>query len=532
MLLPTRKRDCALTINWGVATPHRAASVQAAEVLARGGNAVDAALAAAVVLTVVYPDQCSVGGDVIALVGTPEGQVHAVDGSGRAPRGADPDRFTAGMPVYGPHAVTVPGAVAAWFEMSRRWGSWPLAGVLHEAADLAADGVPVARGLGRALARESARLRADPGLRQVFLPDGEFLSAGGSLLQPRLAETLAALADSGPGAFYAGAVAEGIVATLREHGSPMALEDFASHRTSIGEPIAATYAGVDYLTAPPGSQGAFFLEGLAALDVVRQRIGRHPDPAVADAATVALVMDAAARDRDALLGDPERTTIDLDALLSIRAEAIARDALTRRGHGVARASVKPSGDTVAVVVADGRGGWVSLMQSNFHAFGSGILDPRSGVVLHNRGASFDLRPDSPNRFAGGRRPAHTLMPVLVREHGELVGAHGTMGGRAQPQIHAQIALHLARGATAEDAVHAPRWVLEPRKAGSDTTSPGVVAAEEDHPAEGLRQLAQHFRVNPLAAHDDEVGHAQVVRSSGGRVGAATDPRADGAALTG
>lgn len=518
--------------NWGVATPHRTASEHAAGVLARGGNAVDAALAAAVVLAVVYPDQCSVGGDVIALVGTPDGGVVSVDGSGRAPLAADADRVGSGMPIYGPHPVTVPGAVAAWFEMSQRWGSSPLADALRAAADLAAGGVAVAPGLARALAREAGRLRTDPGLSEVFLPGGDLLCAGQTLLQPRLAGTLEALAESGPEAFYTGSVARSIVATVREHGSGMVLEDFSMHRTSVGEPVAGTYAGVDYLTAPPGSQGLFFLEGLAALELVREHLGRHLDPSGADAAVVATVMDAAARDRDAMLGDPGSTTIDLDALLSTRAQAIGRDALARRRRDDAKAAVKPSGDTVAVVVTDGRGGWVSLMQSNFHAFGSGILDPGTGVVLHNRGASFELRPGSPNRFSGGRRPAHTLMPVLVRERGDIVGAHGTMGGRAQPQIHAQLALQLARGATPEEAVSGPRWVLEPRKAGSDATGPGVVAVEEDLPLEGRRRLAREFRVNRLAVHDDEVGHAQVVRRTEGRVVAATDPRADGAALTG
>ena len=516
---------------WGVATPHRTASDLAAEVLTGGGNAIDAALAAAVVLTVVYPNQCSVGGDVIALVGTPDGRVIAVDGSGRAPRGADPDRFTS-MPVYGPHAVTVPGAVAAWFEISRRWGSRPLAQALRRAAELAAGGVAVAPGLARAIDRESARLQADPGLRDIFLPDGGLLSAGGMMVQPRLADTLLRLAESGPEAFYAGDVAEGIVATLRAQDSTMTLDDFSAHRTSVGEPVATTYAGVEYLTAPPGSQGAFFLEGLAALDLVRDRLGRHPDPAGADAAIVALVLDVAARDRDAMLGDPEGTTIDLDVLLSARAQEIARDSVTQRGLGAGGDAVKPSGDTVAVVATDGRSGWVSLMQSNFHAFGSGILDPVSGVVLHNRGASFSLRPDSPNRLRGGRLPAHTLMPVLVRDHGELIGAQGTMGGRAQPQIHTQIALHLARGSAVEEAVSGPRWVLEPRTAGADAIGSGVVAAEEDLPPEARHQLARQFRVNSLAARDDEVGHAQVVRRTKEHVVAATDPRADGAALTG
>jgi gamma-glutamyltranspeptidase/glutathione hydrolase len=434
------------------------------------------------------------------------------------------------MPTYGPHPVTVPGAVSAWFELSARWGAQSLAGALRRAADLAADGVAVAPGLARDIEREAARLRADSGLREVFLPGGELLGPGDPLLQPRLADTLRRMADDGPKAFYTGEVAEGLVATLHEHGSPMALADLAGHRTTVGPPIAAGYSGVDHLTAPPASQGAFFLQGLAALEVVRQRRGRDLDPIGDDAALVVRIMDAAARDRDLLLGDPAYAPLDLQELCSERAEEIAAEALAGRLLPPARTGAKPSGDTVAVVTADSRGNWVTLMQSNFHAFGSGILDPRSGVVLHNRGASFQLDPRSPNRFGPGRRPAHTLMPVLLRRDGRLVGAHGTMGGRAQPQIHAQVALHLAAGAAPEAAVGLPRWVLVPREPGRVAKDRPTVAVEEDLPAR--EELERHFAVVALPRHDDEAGHAQVVRSSPAGIVAASDPRADGAALVG
>jgi gamma-glutamyltranspeptidase/glutathione hydrolase len=518
--------------SWGVATPHRTASEEAAGVLARGGNAVDAAVAAAIALTVLYPNQCSAGGDVIALVGTAEG-VYAVDDSGRAPQGADAAGLAATsrlMPTYGPHPVTVPGAVAAWFELAALWGSLPVAGALRRAADLAADGVPVAPGLARDIAREAARLRADPGLREVFLPGGELLGAGDALVQPRLAGTLRRIADDGPDAFYTGEVAEGIVATLHEQGSPIALSDLAGHRTTIGRPVAATYSGVEYLSAPPPSQGAFFLQGLAALEVVRRQEGRELDPLGDDAALVVRIMDAAARDRDLMLGDPSYAPLDVQKLCSERAGEIAADALAGRPLPLPNTALRPSGDTVAVVTADGRGNWVTLMQSNFHAFGSGILDPRSGVLLHNRGASFELDPDSVNRFAPGRRPAHTLMPVLLRSDGRLVGAHGAMGGRAQPQIHAQVALNLAAGAAPDAAVALPRWVLTPPEPGCRAAGRPTVAVEQDLPARA--DLERQFDVVTLPRHDDEVGHAQVVRSSAAGIVAASDPRADGAALMG
>ena len=194
-------------------------------------------------------------------------------------------------------------------------------------------------------------------------------------------------------------------------------------------------------------------------------------------------------------------------------------------------STRASGDTVAIVATDGAGTWVSLIQSLFHAFGSGILDPRSGVLLHNRGASFNLRPGSPNQLAGGRRPAHTLMPVLVRDGDRIVGAHGTMGGRAQAQIHTQIALDLARGASAPEAVRLPRWVLGAMEAGV-TDAETIIKVEQDVPASARSQLDSRFSTETLPACDDLAGHVQLVRKDGDEVTAATDPRADGAALVG
>lgn len=530
-----------MSTRWAVAAPHTSASAAAADVFERGGNAVDAALAAAVTLTVVYPNQCSVGGDVIALVGTPDGAVHSVDGSGRAPNALTPALLgpsATTMPVYGPFAVTVPGAVSAWHHLAERWGSAPLASTLLRASELAADGVAVAPGLARDLEREQSRLRYDEGLRETFVRDGAILAEGAVLRQPRLARTLAELAEGGADALYTGAIGASLVRTLRQLGSPITETDFAEHRTSFGQPISTTYSDVDYLTAPPGSQGAFFLEGLAALELVRQALGRELDPLGEDAVTVARALGAAARDRDALLGDPAVATVDVEGLLSHRATEIAHAALAgRMPTAVANAlpfQHKASGDTVAIVAADSDGTWISLIQSNFHAFGSGILDPGSGVVLHNRGASFSLRPDSPNLLAGGRRPAHTLMPVLVRKSEELVGAHGTMGGRAQPQIHTQIALHLAGGCAPETAVSRPRWVLGSMEAGGgDASALDVIKVEQDVPSIAQQGLqASGFELSMLPSGDDGAGHAQLVRTStnGGLV-AATDPRADGAART-
>lgn len=499
-------------------------------VLAGGGNAVDAAVAAGITLTVVYPNQCSVGGDVMALVGTPDGRIFAIDGSGRSPVATTEHPELSAMPVNGPLTVTVPGAVAAWCHLADRWGTRPTCAAFQRAAELAADGVPVAPGLARDLRSEENRLLADPGMRDVFTRDGEALAAGSTLTQPRLAETLQQLSTSGPDAFYTGA-AQSIVSTLRELGSPVTEDDFLSHQTWIGDPIAESYAGVEYVTGPPACQGAFFLEGLAALALIRDELGREIDANGEDAGRVASVLYAAACDRDAMLGDREAAPIDVDALLRDRAQQIARAVLTGETIGTSTAGVGGTGDTVAVVATDADGGWVSLIQSNFHAFGSGILDPESGVILHNRGSSFSLRPDSPNKFAGGRRPAHTLMPVLVRQTDKLIGAHGTMGGRAQPQVHTQIALQLAAGATPRAAVSSPRWILGAMGSGSTDSEP-TVKIEQGVPAAGRDGLRRAFEAESLPPHDDDAGHAQLVRSTADGIVAATDPRADGTARIG
>jgi gamma-glutamyltranspeptidase/glutathione hydrolase len=421
--------------------------------------------------------------------------------------------------------------VAAWHELAERWGTRPLSGALRRAAALAADGVPVAPGLARDLDRERDRVLADPGMRAVFTRDGEVLSTGDTLQQIRLGATLGDIADGGPDAFYRSDVTRTIVRTLAERGAPMREEDFADHRTWVGEPISTVYAGEEYVTAPPACQGAFFLEALAALEQVRGALGRDLDPLGEDAGWVATVLEAAASDRDAMLGDRDVAPLDLEELLTARATEVAQAALDP-SRGLAVAQVRATGDTVAIVATDASGTWVSLIQSLFHAFGSGVLDPASGVLLHNRGASFSLEPGSPNGYAGGRRPLHTLMPVLVRRDGRLVGAHGTMGGRAQPQIHTQIALNLARGASVQEAVARPRWILGAMAAGASADRQTVVNVEQDVPDLARRQLAERFDVEVLPPHDDGTGHSQLVRRTADGIVAATDPRADGAAHVG
>lgn len=524
--------------DWAVATPHAAASDAAADVLRGGGNAVDAALAAAALLTVVYPNQCSVGGDLLALVGTADGQIRCVNSSGRSPRAVDVESLMAAydvMPVLGALPVTVPGVVAGWAELAGRWGNRPLAAALAPAETAARDGVAVAPGLAQDLRRDCAGLALDPGMRGVFFADGDVLAAGQTLRQPHLARTLAMIADQGPSAVYGGEVGASLVKLLAERGSSMTEEDLAEHVVRLSRPHSASYDGVEYLSSGDNSQGQYFLQALKALDLVRAARGPL-EPAGRDAGVVARVLARAATDRDRHCADPDWSTVPADELLSdAYVRAIAEDAMSDSPVRLA-GQREVSGDTVAVVVADADGTWVSLIQSVFHAFGAALLDPETGVILHNRGASFSLDPTSPNRLAGGKLPLHTLMPVLTRQDGQLSAAHGAMGGRAQPQVHTHLALHLATGAPPRYAASAPRWVLGAMEAGV-TEGAGVVKAERDVPVAGVQAIERAgFAVERIESYDDGVGHGQLVRRAtvAGRpwLAAATDPRADGSALAG
>jgi gamma-glutamyltranspeptidase len=520
-------RTLAASGRWGVATPHAMASELGADVLRDGGNALDAALAAAAALAVLLPNQCALGGDLIALVGLPDGSAHVLNGSGRAPADVDVDGLRARhhrLPVDGALSVTVPGVVDGWHELARRWGTRPVAAALGRAATVAREGVPVSAGLARDLEREATRILADPGLREILAPSGTLLGEGQALRQPRLADTLDAIAAGGPGAFYSGDVAASLVSTLRARGSAMSTDDFGAHTSTVEEPLAARFGGEEYLSSGGNTQGGFFLAALRAVE----RLGRHLDPLGPEAGLLYGILAALAAARDVRLGDPSTAR----ALDHAAVEELAIMALAGTTAPVAPGGPAPSGDTVAVVAADSNGQWVSLIQSVFHAFGSGLLDPTTGVLFHNRGAAFDLAPGSAAELFGKRRPPHSLMPVLVRDAatGQLVGAHGTMGGRAQPQIHTHLALHLASGRSPSEAVSAPRWLLGHMEVGADENP--VVHYELDLPEVARDSLARTgVPARAMTAHADDAGHAQVIRRGAQGLHVAADPRADGAALT-
>ena len=518
---------------WAIATPHLAATEAGAAAFERGGNAIDAALAAAVTLAVTYPHMCGVGGDLFAVVerrGHEGGDTLAVNSSGRAPRAADPDALRAAhgdvVPVRGPAPITVPGAVAGWDALHRLGARLPWAEAFTTGIAAAHDGVDLAPSLAQTLADPDAPFGADPGMAEVFYPGGAPLPAGERFANPALGRTLEAIAAGGAEALYRGEVGAAYVRGLRAARSPIAEADLAAHEAEILSPLSGRFRDLHVQVAPPNSQGFSLLQILAAVE----RLGLDPDPHGPDAGMLARVFAVALRDVVRHLADPDRMTTHVSTLLDDGHLAALCD--EARGDLAALfAPPKPGGDTIALVTADAEGHAVSLIQSLFHGFGSGILEPVTGIVAHDRGACFTLAADLPNTFAPGARPLHTLLPALVHREGALVGVAGTMGGYQQAQIDTQtIVRAFALGQSPEDAVAAPRFIVDDLPEGGGI--PAAVA-EADVPAPAVEAIeAAGLAVDRVGSRDPWVGHAHLIRLRDGALEAGSDPRADGGALAG
>ena len=515
---------------WAVATPHPDASQAAAAAFAAGGNAVDAALHAAVTLAVVYPHMCGAGGDLFALVQNPDGKLVAIDASGRAPAGADAAGLRAAhgtsMPDAGPATITVPGAIRGWDAVHAQGAGLPWREAFGAGIG-AAEGFPVSRDLAWSIARRADELRSDPGFASVFFADG-IPSEGDRLVQPALAETLRALAEDGSGSFYTGDIGARFVRGIRALGAPISTDDLAGHTADLLPPLRGRYRGLDISVTPPGSQGFVLLEALAAVE----RLGIDPDPIGPDASTLGRILMAAASDRDRHLADPEAMKIHVSSLLDDGHIAALCDVVRGAPDGHPVSTPTPPhvpGDTIALVTADADGWGVSLIQSLYSGFGAGILEPSTGIVPHGRGACFTLEPGHPNELAAGKRPAHTLMPVAVHRNGDLVALTGTRGGHGQPQIDLMTLVRaFDLGLDPFEAVAGPRWLVGGM---SPLQGEPWIEAEGSVP-EGVRTSfgSAGFRVETLGQVDRAVGHAQLVRIDGATLVAGSDPRADGGAM--
>lgn len=527
---PATNRPEVRGTHGAVSAGHPLAAQAGLRVLQEGGNAVDAAIAMAAVLAVVRPHMNGVGGDAFVLVREgPTGAVHALNGSGRAGALATPGFFTdqghERIPSTGPLSVSVPGAVAAWVDVHERFGSLPFARLLEPAIAYARDGFPVTTRLAGDF-RSQGRSLNDEG-RALYLPRaGEPPEPGSLLANPALAATLEAIAHGGKEAFYRGPIAERLASFLEAQGSHLRAPDFAAHTSTWVEPLRGSYLDHEILAFPPNTQGTTQLQLFEmAKSLSLKEMGHNTTPYLH---TLVEMSKLAFADRDRWLADPEHAEIPLERLLdpgylSERARLVdparaARDVQPGIGAGATPAGDRDdTGDTVYLTAVDRWGNAVSWIQSLFAGFGSGLLEPETGVLLHNRGALYVLDEGHPQQVAPFKRPFHTLSPVMALRGGELAFTLGTPGGDSQPQTILQVVNNLLLfGMTPQEAIEAARFRAE-----------GGLAVEHRLPASvraGLSALGHEVRV--VQGWTATFGGAQMIWRDPrhGTLAVASDPR--------
>ena len=524
-LLPKRyssRRSPVMAANV-ISTSHPLASQAGLRMIARGGNAVDAALAAAIALTVVEPTGNGLGSDAFCIVsdGT---ALHGLNASGRSPAGWTPERFArfTTMPERGFESVTVPGAVAAWVDLSRRFGSLPFADVFGPAIDYAEEGFFVTPMIGELWRRGAATLKDHPGFAEAFMPGGSAPGIGERFVNKPLAQSLRAIAETEGKAFYEGDLAERIAGFAAEHGACLSVEDLAAHRNDWCGTIAQPFGDSALHEIPPNGQG---IAALMALGILRSLGIEELDPD--DGETIHLQIEAiklALADLDRHIADP------LHMGLSVR-DLLDPDYLERRARLIDRARAQVfgagaplQGGTVCLSVGDSRGMMVSYIQSNYSGFGSGIVVPGTGISLQNRGFGFSLEQGHPNQVGGAKRPLHTIIPGFITQAARHDTAFGIMGGPMQAQGHVQLFLRMqVWGQDPQTAADAPRW----RFVEGNTT------ALEDgisHAAADILQKKGHVIQRESPEEVFGFGGAQIVKrlKDGGYI-AGSDPRKDGQA---
>jgi len=509
-----------------VVAPHYLAAEAGLDMLKSGGNAIDAAIASSAMLQVVYPFVCGLGGDVFMLIyDARSGKLYGLNGSGRSAQTATIERYRdlgyTTMPVLGIHTVTVPGCVGGWNEAEQRFGRLGLAQVLAPAIGYAEEGFVVGPDLHTALSRMSARPGVHRSWYRHFLPGGTVPPPGAVARFPSLAQTLRTIAKQGAGAFYRGALAEQIAAFFAREGGLITRDDLAAHQSEWVTPFCVPFADLRIYELPPNTQGITALQMLGILNELP--LGDSP----LAPETVHLAVEAkkvAFADRDAYLTDAAHMRIDAAALIEPGYLAQRRALIdpTRAQSSIAPGNF--TGDTIYLCAADGDGSVVSLIQSNYMGFGSGVVVDDTGIVLQNRGAYFSLDATSPNALAPAKRTLHTLIPSIALRDGRPAMVFGTMGGDGQPQIHLQVYTAAARfGLNIQQAIEMPRWI---HGAAAGEESLHVESRFPPETLEALRQLGHVVRVQD--AWSPGMGYAQgiVFDSSTGVMQGGADPRAE------
>lgn len=516
-------RQVVYSPNGMVATSQQLAAQAGLDILRRGGNAIDAALAAAMTLPVTEPCSNGIGGDAFAIVWY-EGKLYGLNASGRAPGLISLEKMRAmgyeEMPDYGRFPVTVPGIPGAWAALSRRFGTMEMKTLAESAVHYAEGGYPVSPVvslLWERAAQKYAKLRSEPGMQtwfDVYTKDGRTPRPGERWRLPYHAQTLRRIAETNAEDFYRGDIAEQIGAHFEKIGGFLRSEDLAAFSPEWVDPISVNYRGLDVWELPPNGQG---IVALMALNLLRGwEFSQREDERTYHYQIEAI--KAAFADAQKYVTDPERMTVTAEMLLS---DAYAEERRRTIGEhakvhlpGVPRRS-----DTVYLCTADRAGNMVSYIQSNYSGFGSGIVVPGLGIAMQNRGNGFSLDPAHDNRLEPGKRTYHTIIPGFLTKGGQPMGPFGMMGGFMQPQGHVQMVMNLADfGLDIQESIDAPRWQW--MRGNKSWLEPEVAPQILD---------ALRARGHDIAYSDMfyTFGRAQTIfRCEGGYMGA-TEPRADG-----
>lgn len=516
----TSQRSPVLASNI-VATSQPLAAQAGLRMLLKGGNAADAALAAAITLTVVEPTSNGIGSDAFALIWQGN-KLHGLNASGRSPAAWNPQRFAGreSMPNRGWDSVTVPGCVSAWRAVSEKFGKLPFADLFEPAIKYAADGYLLTPTIARLWAKQAPELQDQPGYREAFMPRGRAPTPGELFRHPEQAKTLQRIAETKGDAFYRGELAEALVAHSKANGGVMSMDDLAAHRCDWVEPIGIDYRGYTVHEIPPNGQGIACLMTLGMLE--NFDMASLPPESAESLHLQIEAMKLAFADAHEHIADSDHMRVTSAQLLDKsylkeRAKLIDRSLAAKPKFGT------PRGGTVYLTAADADGMMVSFIQSNYAGFGSGVVVPGTGISLQNRGYGFKLAEGHVNQVGPRKRPFHTIIPAFMTRNNEPVMGFGVMGGFMQAQGHTQMTLrYVDHHQNPQAMIDAPRWRVEDGP---------IVHIEEAMPGaavEALRSLGH--RIVSAERFSTDFGRSQIILKTEGGYIAGSEWRTDGQAV--
>jgi len=507
-----------------VATSQPLAAQAGLRMLLKGGNAVDAAIAAAAALTVVEPVSCGLGSDAFAILWDGK-QLHGLNASGTAPAAWTPEYFSkkygSKRPERGWDTVTVPGTVAAWVELSEKFGKLPFADLLEPAIDLAARGYLVSPIVQQKWTAAVPILKEQPGFAQAFMPHGRAPQVGEKFVFADAARSLERIAQSRGEAYYRGELAAALAAHAKENGGALTEADLAAYRPEWVTPISKDFGGCTLHEIPPNGQGIAALIALGILD--KLDVARFPVDSADSQHLQIEAMKLAFADTYRWVADSRHMTIKPEALLDDGYLAERAKQIDLRRAGDFRHGTPPKGGTIYLTAADESGMMVSFIQSNYMGFGSGVVVPGTGISLQNRGAGFSFNPEHPNCVAPNKRPFHTIIPGFLTRDGRPQMSFGVMGGNMQPQGHVQTVVRmLAYGQQPQAACDAPRWKVNlGMSVDMEPEMPEAVVAELSHRGHKIENIADSYM---------DFGSGQFIWKLEEGYVAASDSRRDGQAV--